>query len=141
MSIFKFAENILNNLDQTTQTALNKSTNELTPNENKFKGKTNQQHNKNSSLSLKQGDNFTNASNIKVSVSSHNITNNPSNSLPSTSTSNLYKNASANNSQANIYNKSNAPTKDDELISFLNNTDLSDLEMPRSKPASRNEGV
>jgi len=138
MSIFKFAENILKNLYQTTQTALNnKPTNELNPNEKKSRGKNSQQHNKNSSLSLKN-DNFENASNIKVSLSSHNITDNSNNNLPQTSTSNLYKNASANSSQANMYKKSN---KDDELISFLNNTDLSDLEMPRSKPASQNEGM
>jgi hypothetical protein len=111
MSIFKFAENILNNLDQTTQssiqTALNKSTNEADTR------RQNQQQT---------------TGNLLGSSSAANL---PKSDIRSSST----RNSSNSNLKASWHNKTNSLShKDDELMQFLNDdTSIENLSEPLAR--------
>ena len=114
--LFKFAENILNNLDTQTQSALSVSSkslsNEATA-QMSGKKKKNQQQEANKEAPLKPSQS---SANMKQSA---NFTN-----------STLTLSASATNSSSNFSallnnNKLSSNSKEDELINFLNSADLS----------------
>lgn len=111
MSFFKLAENLLNNLDQQTQSSINTA---LHKNEDRKKQKK-------PSFSL----NEVNATNQINSQSISNIG------------SEFYQNSSARTSTTSLKNLFNKPNKDEELINFLNNTDAKSL--PLSKASSKTD--
>ncbi|CAF0786049.1 unnamed protein product [Brachionus calyciflorus] len=113
MSFFKIAENLLNNLDQQTQSSINSA---LTKNDEKKPSK---------SKSKKLPE--INSSSILNSQSTSNLATN----------SEFYQNSSTKTSTASLRHLFNKPNKEDELINFLNNTDLTELSAPLSQASSR----
>lgn len=120
MSIFKFAENILNNLDQSTQSSIQTALHKNEP--------TSQQTSKNRHQSFSKNDS------LPTSQSTSNLKSNSS--VPFS-----YKNTSAKNSSSSLSaNWTNRPpsvtaSKEDELINFLNDT--SDASKPLTKADSK----
>ena len=129
--LFKFAENILNNLDSQTQTALSTSKNSLNePISSSTKnGKKKQSHNATNKNSLGgEEKNSIESSQLKSSYSTTNIKTSNTNFANAT----LTLSASATNSSTNLAGLSsssrvNKVNKEDELINFLNNTDTVEL--------------
>ncbi|RNA33416.1 golgin subfamily A member 5 [Brachionus plicatilis] len=111
MSFFKLAENLLNNLDQQTQSSISTALHKKDERKNKKK------------------------TNLSVSET------NPSNPINSQSVSNFgsefYQNSSTRTSTTSLKNLFNKPNKEDELINFLNNNDAKNL--PLSKGSSRTD--
>lgn len=109
MSFFKIAENLLNNLDQQTQSSINSALHK----------KDDRRQQKKPSLSMTET--------------------NPTNSIGSQSISNFgsefYQNSSARTSTTSLKNLFHKPNKDEELINFLNNNEAKSL--PLSKGSSR----
>lgn len=133
MSLFKFAENILNNLDSQTQTALSTSKtslNEPISSTKNGKKKQSQKSATNSNLQVGGENNLIDSSQLKSSYSTTNIKSSNTNFANAT----LALSASATNSSSNLAslsltstNKTIKANKEDELINFLNNTDTAEL--------------
>lgn len=132
-NFFKFAENILNNLDQTTQssiqTALVKNnTNKSEHKSLKSKSQVNKFHNNDSSSD-------SNEIASKALISSHSTASLKTNNTTSSSsayqlnTAGGFKSLSSNNSTSNLWHPPKS-AKEDELIDFLNSNDMSDLSEP-----------
>lgn len=111
MSFFKIAENLLNNLDQQTQTSINSA---LHKSDDRKKPK-------------------------KPSLPINEVNN--TNQINSQSVNNIgtefYQNSSARTSTTSLKNLFNKPSKDEELINFLNNNDAKSL--PLSKASSKTD--
>lgn len=126
MSIFKFAENILNNLDQSTQssiqTALNKSNANL---ETSTNAANQSNHTKRSSLSKSDFANRSSPTSFTTTSSGTNLVNAATNSEKFTGEFFKSKNSAA--ASVGLAKPKDAKSKEDELINFLNSSDLSDL--------------
>jgi len=126
--LFKFAENILNNLDSQTQTALSTSKNSLNEAQTISAPKNGKKNGKHTAATNSNDSNHSiETSHLKSSYSTTNIksssnTNNFANAT-------LTLSASATNSSTNLSSLSsnNKVNKEDELINFLNDTDTSEL--------------
>lgn len=127
-NLFKFAENILNNLDQSTQSSIQTALNKQSPqNEDKttrIKSKSNSINNYEKHL---EQDHMNIGSNSQVLLNSQSSNNLKSNTTQSFV--NNYKSLSSNNSSSNLASNSwhSKINQEDELICFLNNNDLPNL--------------
>jgi hypothetical protein len=127
--LFKFAENILNNLDSQTQTALSTSKNALNEPQTILAPKNGKKKQTNAAAAAATNSNDNNhieASHLKSSYSTTNIKS--SSNINHFANATLTLSASATNSSTNLSSlSSNKVNKEDELINFLNDTDTSEL--------------
>lgn len=131
-NLFKFAENILNNLDQSTQSSIQSALNKSSPSSSKqLKSKS---HANNRPPGI---DNDQRASTLLSSHSSASLKSAPNPSTVNQSSANAgFKSFSSNNSSSNLsiswHPKASNGNKDDELMDYLNSSDFSQLS---SEPA------
>jgi hypothetical protein len=135
-NLFKFAENILNNLDQSTQSSIQTALHKSSPGSSSTNStKSQSKHSKKGSLNIQnhpkivEDDDFfspnrsatptvSSSASLTLSQSTSNLRS-TSDNMKTSSTASL--NLNPNNKSAKNSNK------EDELIDFLNNSDLSDL--------------
>lgn len=147
-NLFKFAENILNNLDQTAQSSIQNALNKNSPTPGSSRQLKSRSHINNRPSKAAAGDNTADAeSHASTLLSSHSSASLKSAATASTAYYNQSGVASAgggvgfnslNNSSSNLSNSWHPKTgtgigsKDDELMDFLNSSDFSQLS---SEPA------